>query len=102
MQIPARILRTMSYGPTGLSTMVESIVKSVFVCLSILQPNLLKSSPHTETSKRCGTDFRVVFPGARMVAAIIGSAAFFEPFTRTEPDNFTGPSMRNISIINFP
>jgi membrane protease YdiL (CAAX protease family) len=36
-----------------------------------------------------------------MAAAIIGSEAFFEPFTVTVPESRTGPSMRNTSILIF-
>jgi hypothetical protein len=37
-----------------------------------------------------------------MVAAIIGSEAFFDPFTLTAPESRTGPSIRNTSILYFP
>ena len=42
-------------------------------------------------SERWGTAFNVEVPGARMEAAIIGSEAFFEPFTLTVPFRVTGP-----------
>jgi hypothetical protein len=41
-------------------------------------------------------------PLAKIEAAIIGREAFFEPFTVTEPESLTGPSMLNMSIIYFP
>jgi hypothetical protein len=49
--------------------------------------------PHTEISERCGTDLRDDLPGAKMVAAIIGREAFFEPFILTLPESRAGPSM---------
>ena len=39
--------------------------------------------------------------GASIAAAIIGSAAFFDPLTVTVPESRTGPSIRNISISIF-
>ena len=73
---------------------------SLFLCT--LQPRLVSSSPQTEISERLGTPLRIVFPGARIEAAIMGREAFFEPLVLMVPASLTGPSMRNISIVNFP
>jgi hypothetical protein len=44
-------------------------------------------------SERLGTALRVDFPAVKIVAAIIGREAFFEPFILTAPESRTGPSM---------
>jgi len=93
MQMLALILQTISYSPTGLSITVESMHISPFELLLILQPSWLSNCPHTEISERCGTDERTDLPFAKIVAAIIGSEAFFEPFMLTLPASRTGPSM---------
>jgi len=93
MQMPARILRTISYSPTGLSITVESMHKLPFELLLSLQPRCLSNCPHTEISERCGTDEITDFPFAKIEAAIIGREAFFEPFILTLPESRTGPSM---------
>jgi hypothetical protein len=102
MQILARILRTISYSPTGLSITVESMHKPPLRLLVTLQPNCLSNLLKTEISERLGTAFRTDLPAVKMVAAIIGKDAFFEPFMLTLPESRTGPSMRNVSIIYFP
>src|SRR4030042_3002914 len=89
----ARILRTISYSPTGLSSTVESILISPFGLVSILQPSWLSNCPHTVISDRFGTDKRTDLPPAKMEAAIIGRDEFFEPFTLMSPESRTGPSM---------
>ena len=50
-----------------------------------------------EMSLRFGMPCKVFFPAARIVAAIIGRAAFFEPLIVTVPFNLTGPVILNIS-----
>jgi hypothetical protein len=102
MQTLARILRTISYSPTGLSITLESMHKSPFVLRVSSQPNWPSSWLKTEISERQGTAFITDLPAAKIAAAIIGREAFLEPFILTAPESRTGPSMRNISIIYFP
>ena len=40
-----------------------------------------------------GTLYSVVFPPFKIVAAIIGNAAFFEPDISTSPSSFLPPSI---------
>ncbi len=89
----ARILRTISYSPTGLSIMVESMERLPFLSFVTLQPRSVSSLLKTAMSARFGVDLSIEVPGARMVAAIIGREAFFEPFMLTEPLSLTGPSI---------
>jgi hypothetical protein len=102
MQMLARIRRTISYSPTGLSTVVASMHNLPWDSRVTLQPNSPSSSPHTEMSERLGIAAKDDLPGARIVAAIIGREAFFEPLTVTLPESLTGPSTRNMSMMRFP
>jgi len=56
----------------------------------------------TVMSERFGAAFITDLPAAKIVAAIIGKEAFFEPFILTVPESRTGPLMLNISITYFP
>jgi hypothetical protein len=53
-------------------------------------------------SERWGIALRDDLPAAKIVAAIIGREAFFEPLTQTLPESPIGPSIRNMSIACFP
>jgi hypothetical protein len=73
--------------------MPASIINSLFEFLETLQPRFPSNVENSLISDKNGTDFKVVFPAVKMAAAIIGSEAFFEPLTVTEPESLTGPSM---------
>jgi hypothetical protein len=101
MQMLARILRTISYSPTGLSITVESIDSWPFGPLVTLQPNCSNNLLRSEMSERFGVPLIADLPPGKMAAAIIGREAFLEPFILTLPASLTGPSMRNTSINCF-
>jgi len=101
MQMLALILRTISYSPTGLSITEVSMSTSPFSRVSTDAPREESRVLRTLMSARSGTSWIVDFPGARIVAAIIGRAAFFEPLMRMSPESLTGPSILKMSINIF-
>src|SRR4030042_2803764 len=85
MHTLARILRTISYSPTGLSITLESTHKSPFGFRLTLQPNWPSNWLKIVISERYGTPFMIDSPAANIAAAIIGKEAFLEPFILTAP-----------------
>ena len=100
-KIDALIVFTSSYLASMSLRLHELIVKSIFSSRSISEPIDPSNSKIVVMSCKYGRFFKVIFSSHKMVAAIIGSAAFFAPEHLMFPDRVLPPFISSFSIINY-